>query len=86
MATVPVDIALLHEILEEVRYLRAEVRALHEKANDGLLSCTKAAEKWGVSRRTVTRWIASGKVKPVNSEGHPRFHPEEIQRVMRELP
>ena len=56
----------------------------------GLLSTKEAAERLGVSERTVRRWIKAGKIRPAEwrtppGGGKPTayFSPEEIERVKR---
>jgi hypothetical protein len=76
---------LLLTLVDEIRQLRQQVSSLQARLGEPLFKRADAAREWQVSPRTVTRWIAEGKAKPVNSTGHPRFTMDEINRVKREL-
>jgi excisionase family DNA binding protein len=47
-----------------------------------LLTATQAAERAGITRRTLTRWIASGRIAPTvqlpGRTGAMLFHPDDV--------
>lgn len=51
--------------------------------SDPLLSPAEAAARLGVSTRTLRRYIADGKLTPVDRTpgGHGRFDPEHVDRL-----
>lgn len=52
---------------------------------DRLLSTTEAAKALGISPRSLTRWVASGRVVPklVTPGGHARFDLAELREQLR---
>ena len=46
------------------------------------LSATEAADRFGVSRRTLTRWIASGKLPAVHENGRYTIAVADLQAVL----
>jgi len=50
-------------------------------AEDELLSMSKTATTFGVSERTVWRWIASGVIRPVRVGGRSYVSTSEVRRV-----
>jgi excisionase family DNA binding protein len=47
---------------------------------------SQAARVLEVSRRTIYRWIESGKLMPVFHVGHPRIPREQIQNIRLGIP
>ncbi len=65
---------LLEEVIEQkveeaVAPLRAEVARLRAGAGDGMLRQDEAAERLGVDRRTVQRWLKDGRLEAVQAGG-----------------
>lgn len=76
---------ILLELVEEVRQLRRQVASLQARLGEPLFKREDAARELNVHPGTITRWIAEGRIKPVNSTGHPRFTFDEINRIKRTL-
>ena len=64
--------------------VRAEVKTLHARLGEDLLTKRQAAERAGVSEKTLQRRDAEGKVRRVPGPKRPMYHPREIDRAIRE--
>lgn len=77
----------LAELAAEVRLLRAELGALRDARRD-VLNLDEAADLLGVSRRSVERWIAQGKLKVAKltpgRQGTVRLQRAEVERFVKE--
>jgi len=58
--------------------------AARTQLESGLLNQRQAAERLGVSRRTLGRLVESGTVRPIRIAGlgRPRFRRDEIERLI----
>jgi len=76
---------LLRDLIRKIDDLQTNVNALHKRLGTSVLSRKQFAEELGKSPRTISRWIADGKVFPINSTGRPQFDIDELNRVKGKL-
>ena len=74
-----------NEIIFRLDSLQVQLEMLNYKLDRTHYTPTEAARVWKVSRRTVDRWIKSGKVRTLDVPGSPKISVEEVIRVRREL-
>lgn len=56
---------------------------MSESHNDSLLTPSQVAKNWGVSLRTVQRYIADGRLKAVRLPGgYYRVHPDDAKAAV----
>jgi DNA-binding transcriptional regulator YiaG len=63
---------------EETEALRSQVSRLQKRFSQVLLSRDEAAERLGVSTRTLLRWRKEGKITPVEGVPGVRYHPDVV--------
>lgn len=64
---------------------RLTVANMAESHTDSLLTPSQVAKNWGVSLRTVQRYIADGRLKAVRLPGgYYRVHPEDAAAAIAE--
>lgn len=66
---------------EELQKLIKEIRKLTTEYYPKPLTTQEVCEKYQVSRRTLTRWISAGKLKPVSNIGGNRFDEADIRNL-----
>lgn len=53
----------------------------NKNGGDYMLSVSETAKIFSVSKRTIFRWIESGKIKAIKISGTVRISEEEIERL-----
>ncbi|WP_371934613.1 helix-turn-helix domain-containing protein [Mycobacterium sp. TY815] len=63
--------------------LRHTVKSMAESHIDSLLTPSQVAKNWGISLRTVQRYIADGRLKAVKLPGgYYRVHPADARAAL----
>jgi len=79
--------ALVEGLRKEVHGLREEVQALRRKESpdgpDALLTRGEAAERLGISERTLDDMADRGEIQPVRIRGRVLYAPETLQAYIR---
>ena len=81
MSTITLNSEQFNLLLQEIKDLRTEVRLLHGRLDRKHFTPAEAAETWEISRRTVDRWINSGKIRIIRVNNRPKIPLEEVIRV-----
>jgi len=79
--------ALVDGLREEVHALREEVQALRRKESpegpDALLNRREAAERLGISERTLDDMADAGEIQPVRIRGRVLYAPATLEAFIR---
>jgi len=79
--------ALVDGLREDVQALREEVRALRRKeapdGPDALLNRKEAAERLGISERTLDDMAEAGEIQPVRIRGRVLYAPDTLEAFVR---
>lgn len=79
--------ALVDGLCEEVHALREEVQALRRKESpegpDALLTREEAAERLGISERTLDDMADAGEIQPVRIRGRVLYAPGTLEAYIR---
>jgi excisionase family DNA binding protein len=73
----------LRELRKEVRAVREQVEGLNGTDDTGLLPRDDAADRLGISTRTLDTLEAAGEIQAVRIRGRVLYHPDTIDAFIR---
>ena len=73
----------LRELRKEVRAVREQVEGLHGADDTGLLPRDDAADRLGISTRTLDTLEAAGEIQAVRIRGRVLYHPDTLNSFVR---